>query len=215
MSDNFIYKNSRDLWYWIVTAEHRFHCLNDIASISRQQLLNFISPSAWENSAGNLLKNLRTPWAFTTNYLKRTSTGDRWVGEVETFGWWYGCWYGRKPRLLLKLLLPAGDFDLSFFFKLKFSGAASSVAESSTSRSLSGELGDAWLRDGDSDNGIENLLLTRGLLGDDSEPVSWSVSADSRARLFPTGRNRKLVKLSTARVFFGNAHRCYEYLCQL
>jgi hypothetical protein len=82
---------------------------------------------------------------------------------------------------LLKLLLPAGDFDLSFFFKLKFSGAASSFAESSTSKSLSGELGDAC-RDGES--GIENdLLLILGLLGDDSEPVSWSVSAESRARL--------------------------------
>lgn len=74
---------------------------------------------------------------------------------------------------MLKLLLPAGDFDLSSFFKLKFSGAASSGAESSTSKSLSGELGDAWWRDGDIFSGIENdLLLCRGLPGDDSEPVS-------------------------------------------
>lgn len=69
------------------------------------------------------------------------------------------------------MLLPAGDFDPSFFFKLKFSGAASSFAESSTSKSLSGELGDAWLRDGEI--GLENdLLFILGLLGDDSEPVS-------------------------------------------
>lgn len=130
-------------------------------------------------------------------YLKRTSTGDRWEGEVETFCWWYVCWYGRKPRLLLKLLLLAGDWDLSFFFRLRFSGAASSGAESSTSKSLSGELGDAWwLRDGESDRGMENdLFLFLGLLGDDSDPVSWSVSAESRALLLPTGKSSNLLKL--------------------
>lgn len=85
----------------------------------------------------------------------------------------------------MKLVLTAGDFDLSFFFKLRFSGAVSSGAESSTSKSLSGELGEAWLWDGD--NVIENdLLLASGLLGEDSDPVSGSVSAESRALLFPT-----------------------------
>lgn len=94
-----------------------------------------------------------------------------------------GCWYGKKPRLLLKLLLlPAGDFDRSFFFKLKFSGTISSGAES-TSKSLSGELGERF-RVGDTDNGIENDFVF-GLFGD-SEPVSWSVSPERRARLLPT-----------------------------
>lgn len=140
------------------------------------------------------LVNSSNRWKLAVTNLKRTSTGDRWVGEVDTFGWWYGCWYGKKPKLVLKLLLPAGDFDRSFFFKLRFSGVASSGAESSTSRSLSGELGDAWCRDGD--NGIEyDLLLTRGLLGEDSDPVSWSVSAESRAFLLPTVNWNWVVKI--------------------
>lgn len=81
--------------------------------------------------------------------------------------------------------MTAGDFDRSFFFKLRFSGAVSSGAESSTSKSLSGELGEAWLWDGD--KVIENdLLLASGLLGEDSDPVSGSVSAESLALLFPT-----------------------------
>lgn len=64
-----------------------------------------------------------------------------------------------------------GDCESSFF-RLRFSGAASSGAES-TSRSDSGELGGP-VRDGDDNaNGNENdELLRRGLLGDDSEPVS-------------------------------------------
>lgn len=77
-----------------------------------------------------------------------------------------------------------GDVESSFF-KLKFSGVASSGAES-TSKSDSGELG--WpVRDGDeSTSGNENwVVLWRGLLGDDSEPVSWSVSVDIRWRFDP------------------------------
>lgn len=59
----------------------------------------------------------------------------------------------------------------SSFFKLRFSGVASSGAES-TSKSDSGELGAPW-RFGDSANGRQNdELFNRGLLGDDSEPVS-------------------------------------------
>lgn len=120
-----------------------------------------------------------------TTHLDNTSTGDLWFGDVDMFGcWWNGCWYGKNPRLLWRLLFVIGDFDRSFFFKLKFSGAMSSGAES-TSKSLSGELGD-WLSGGDTDNGSENDLFF-GLLGD-SEPVSWSVSAERRARLFPTVR---------------------------
>lgn len=72
--------------------------------------------------------------------------------------------------------------------RLRFSGATteSSGAESSTSRSDSGELGGPF-RDGDSFMGSENrpALRCRGLLGDDSDPVSWSVSVDNRCRLEP------------------------------
>lgn len=59
----------------------------------------------------------------------------------------------------------------SSFFKLKFSGVASSGAES-TSKSDSGELG-APAGDGDKTVGNENdVFFNRGLLGDDSDPVS-------------------------------------------
>lgn len=80
-----------------------------------------------------------------------------------------------------------GDVESSFF-KLRFSGVASSGAES-TSRSDSGELGGP-VCDGDDDNitkgneyADEDVCLSRtpgGLLGDDSEPVSWSVSLQTR-----------------------------------
>lgn len=66
--------------------------------------------------------------------------------------------------------VDGGDVESSFF-KLKFSGVASSGAES-TSRSDSGELG-APACDGDKTVGNENdVFFNRGLLGDDSEPVS-------------------------------------------
>ena len=77
----------------------------------------------------------------------------------------------------------AGDFDPSFL-RLKFSGVASSGAES-TSKSDSGELGGP-LRVGDIVRGRENFVgFKRGLPGLDSEPVSWSVSVESRWRLEP------------------------------
>lgn len=77
-----------------------------------------------------------------------------------------------------------GDFDDSFFFKLKFSGAASSGAES-TSKSDSGELGP--FLDGDNDRGNEKFFaFILGLLGDDSEPVSCSVSVEILGRFEPT-----------------------------
>lgn len=64
-----------------------------------------------------------------------------------------------------------GDVESSFF-RLKFSGAASSGAES-TSKSDSGELGGPVREGDDSASGNENdEFLSRGLLGDDSEPVS-------------------------------------------
>lgn len=85
--------------------------------------------------------------------------------------------------------MPAGDFDRSFFFKLKFSGTISSGAES-TSKSLSGELGDRF-RVGDTDNGIENDFVF-GLFGDSEPELSWSVSPERRARLLPTVK--KIVK---------------------
>lgn len=62
-----------------------------------------------------------------------------------------------------------GDLEFSFF-KLKFSGVASSGAES-TSKSDSGELGGA-VRIGDDVLALKLDDLCRGLLGDDSEPVS-------------------------------------------
>lgn len=100
----------------------------------------------------------------------------------------------------MKLLLTAGDFDPSFFFRLRFSGAVSSGAESSTFKSLSGELGDALLCDGE--RCIENdLLLPSGLLGEDSDPVSGSVSADSRAFLFPTVNENLFIPTATNRHF--------------
>lgn len=64
-----------------------------------------------------------------------------------------------------------GDLESSFL-RLKFSGAVSSGAES-TSKSDSGELGGP-VRDGDDNaKGIAyDEHFKRGLLGDDSEPVS-------------------------------------------
>lgn len=71
---------------------------------------------------------------------------------------------------MLPFVFDGGDLELSFF-KLKFSGADSSGAES-TSKSDSGELGGP-VRDGDNCIGIVyDELFNRGLLGDDSEPVS-------------------------------------------
>jgi hypothetical protein len=87
------------------------------------------------------------------------------------------------------ILFDVGDFDFSFF-KHKFSGAASSGAES-TSRSDSGELGGP-VREGDIVLDIENEIgFRRGLLGVDSEPVSWSVSVDIRGRLEPTRKEEE------------------------
>lgn len=90
--------------------------------------------------------------------------------------------------------LRVGDLEDSFFFKLKFSGVASSGAES-TSKSDSGELGGPVL-DGDNDRGIENdLALIRGLLGEDSDSVSCSVSVDILGRFVATVMGmRKVIK---------------------
>lgn len=65
-----------------------------------------------------------------------------------------------------------GDVESSFL-RLKFSGAASSGAES-TSKSDSGELGGPVREGDDNTSGNENVdeFFKRGLLGDDSEPVS-------------------------------------------
>lgn len=64
-----------------------------------------------------------------------------------------------------------GDVESSFL-RLKFSGAVSSGAES-TSKSDSGELGGPVLEGDDNANGNENdEFFKHGLLGDDSEPVS-------------------------------------------
>jgi len=81
-----------------------------------------------------------------------------------------------------------GDW-LSSFFKLRFSGVASSGAES-TSKSDSGELGGP-VRAGDklAVRLKSPATLGRGLLGDpDSEPVSWSVSFDKAAPRLETAR---------------------------
>lgn len=76
----------------------------------------------------------------------------------------------------------------SSFFKLRFSGVASSGAES-TSRSDSGELGARCLC-GDSTKGRQNdEFFSLGLLGDDSDPVSWSVSAAILCLFIPNKKN--------------------------
>lgn len=64
-----------------------------------------------------------------------------------------------------------GDLDASSFLRLKFSGVASSGAES-TSKSDSGELGRSAVCAGDAYN---RIFGGRGLLANDSEPVSSSV----------------------------------------
>ena len=117
-------------------------------------------------------------------------------------------------------MLPIGDFDRSFFLRLRFSGVASSGAESSTSKSLSGELGEACCRDGESDSGIEyDLFFILGLLGEDSEPVSWSVSAESRALLFPTAnkiKNSVLINCQLQKILKSfSALPGHEYLWEL
>ena len=72
--------------------------------------------------------------------------------------------------LILSIGVFGGDVESSFL-RLKFSGVASSGAES-TSKSDSGELGGPFLA-GDWAMGKQNEeLFNLGLLGDDSEPVS-------------------------------------------
>lgn len=79
--------------------------------------------------------------------------------------------------------------ELSFFFKDRFSGVASSGAES-TSRSDSGELGGP-LWDGERFKGIEKGFgFNLGLLGDSDPELSWSVSVDIRARFGPTEKQK-------------------------
>lgn len=76
----------------------------------------------------------------------------------------------------MKFVLAHGDFGLSLFLVLKFVGTElSSIGESSTSKSLSGELGDALLCSGDTDDEADarfDLSFSFGLLTEDSEPVS-------------------------------------------
>lgn len=133
------------------------------------------------------------------NYRNKTSIGDRCV-VIAPINWCDAWWYGRKPafwppftcmwRIIFGFSFGVfgGDVESSFF-KLKFSGVASSGAES-TSKSDSGELGRPfWF--GELAIGIlYDVFFNRGLLGDDSEPVSWSVSVDIRWRFVPTQNSR-------------------------
>lgn len=127
-------------------------------------------------------------------YRSRTSIGDRCV-DIAPINWCDAWWYGMKPvfwppficmwriKFGFSIGVFGGDVESSFF-KLKFSGVASSGAES-TSKSDSGELARPfWF--GELDIGMLNdAFFKRGLLGDDSEPVSWSVSVDIRWRFVP------------------------------
>lgn len=124
-------------------------------------------------------------------YLSKTSTGDLCPpnpGPNPGIPCGYCWWYGKNPCKLFPACLKipilsddgvdGGDNEPSFF-KLKFSGVASSGAES-TSKSDSGELGGP-LRFGDNSIGIwcvKFFIFILGLLGDDSDPVSWSVSVE-------------------------------------
>lgn len=77
----------------------------------------------------------------------------------------------------------------SSFLRLRFSGVASSGAES-TSKSDSGELGGPFRSD--SPKGRQNdEFFNRGLLGELSEPVSWSVSVDILCRFEPDKMGKK------------------------
>lgn len=157
-------------------------------------------------------------FSFSWTHLSKTSTGERdGVGEPATpKPCWYcgGWWYGRNPKLLMALPVPfpsplliGGDPPRSgelfcvvlSFLRLRFSGATESSGAESTSRSDSGELGGP-LRVGESFIGRENKpVFSRGLLGDDSDPVSWSVSVDSRCRLDPV--QEETIKLHLTKKF--------------
>jgi hypothetical protein len=113
--------------------------------------------------------------------------------------------------MLLFEVLWVGDFEDSFFFKLKFSGATSSGAES-TSKSDSGELGGPF-RFGDDESGKENdLALMRGLLGDDSEPVSCSVSVDILGRFVPTAEKKIKFNLNPRKLQFYGVINTRKYI---
>lgn len=148
-------------------------------------------------SSDRILKSwlLRKRNTTKCTYRNKTSIGDLCV-VIAPMNWCDAWWYGKKPafwppftciwRIMFGVSIGVfgGDVESSFF-KLKFSGVASSGAES-TSKSDSGELGRPfWF--GELDIGILNdVFFKRGLLGDDSEPVSWSVSVDIRWRFVPT-----------------------------
>lgn len=88
-----------------------------------------------------------------------------------------------RTELMLSIGVFGGDVESSFL-RLRFSGVASSGAES-TSRSDSGELGRP-LQFGELVTGKQNeLFFVRGLLDGDSDPVSWSVSFEIRCRFEP------------------------------
>lgn len=109
-------------------------------------------------------------------YFVRISTGDLCVDGGDAVNGAYGvgsdtdCVYGKKP--VAAWAVNRGDFDASSFFKLKFSGVFASSGAESTSKSDSGELGLPVVCAGDAYN---RIFGGRGLLANDSEPVSSSV----------------------------------------
>lgn len=133
-------------------------------------------------------------------YRNKTSMGDR-CAVIAPMNWCDAWLYGKKPefcrpftcmwRIMFAFSIGVfGGDEESSFFRLKFSGVASSGAES-TSKSDSGELARPfWF--GELVGMLNDAFFNCGLLGDDSDPVSWSVSVEMRWRFEPDEQNHDI-----------------------